>query len=359
MNDAGSKSDAVGSAPTMPWLQQVLLAGLILIALRLASHIPMPGINLALVRESMPGAIERLSIVALGSLPWLSAVSFAELFALVWPCSPISRFMKEGHINPFSRLVIAFALVLTIVQAFGIAEALTATQGLLADSDETLILVIASLTGGTALTIGLARLIAQLGITISFWILLACSTLVDMPRELLLNYEIISLTEMSLSQIGVKFLAPCVVVLLTIAALQSCKSKNVTNIGTTIWPILLGPLISSIIIALAILILLFFSQQESVEWINNINYFPVGFLLDALIGSLVAARYSSLNGRLDILPVILLLVISISLLNILAWSLSTQPILGGSQIVIVTAVSWWLTEHFKLRSRWAGLPVET
>ena len=122
-------------------LRFVLLA---IIVYRLGAHIPTPGIDsnqlnalfsqtqgtiLSLFNAFSGGALERMSIFALGILPYISASIIMQLLVAVFPY--LDQLRKEGEagrrqVNQYTRYL---TVVLASVQGFGIAVALSA-QGI-------------------------------------------------------------------------------------------------------------------------------------------------------------------------------------------------------------------------------------
>ncbi len=120
--------------------------GFVLIALiiyRLGAHIPLPGIDpvrleeiftlnqgtvLSLFNVFSGGALERMSIFALGIMPYISASIIIQLMSAVVPS--IEQLRKEGEsgrrkINQYTRYLTVF---ISTLQGFGIAAALASQQ---------------------------------------------------------------------------------------------------------------------------------------------------------------------------------------------------------------------------------------
>lgn len=144
------RRDATQNAGSMNELWRRL--GFVLIALfiyRLGAHIPLPGINpvrleeiftlnqgtiLSLFNVFSGGALERMSIFALGIMPYISASIIMQLMSAVVPS--IEQMRKEGEsgrkkINQYTRYLTVF---ISTLQGFGIAVAL-ANQGIAFNPD--------------------------------------------------------------------------------------------------------------------------------------------------------------------------------------------------------------------------------
>ena len=122
--------------------KRILFTGLMLIVYRLGCHIPTPGINgsalaeffsnqegglFGLVNMFSGGALSRMSVMALGIMPYISASIILQLLTVVMPY--FERLKKEGEqgrkkITQYTRYG---AVLLSIVQGYGIAYGLEKT----------------------------------------------------------------------------------------------------------------------------------------------------------------------------------------------------------------------------------------
>ena len=116
--------------------KRVLFTFLMLAIYRLGAHIPTPGIDPASMNEFFKatagslfgfldifsgGALRRLSVFALGIMPYISASIILQLLTVVWPY--LEKLSKEGEmgrrkINQYTRYG---TVVLSIVQSLGVA----------------------------------------------------------------------------------------------------------------------------------------------------------------------------------------------------------------------------------------------
>src|SRR5687767_11222851 len=103
---------------------------------RLGSHVPTPGINaralidffeqnrdnwFGLVDMFSGGNLSRVTIFALGIMPYISASIILQLLAVVWPY--LERLSKEGELGrrKITQYTRYGTIVLSVVQALGIA----------------------------------------------------------------------------------------------------------------------------------------------------------------------------------------------------------------------------------------------
>jgi len=129
--------EAVRNIFAIPDLRKRVLFTLALLAVyRLGSYVPTPGVDPIALQEFFTamsggvvgflnlfsgGALERLSIFALGIMPYISASIILQLLTVVWPY--LERLSKEGElgrrkINQYTRYG---TILLSIVQSMGVA----------------------------------------------------------------------------------------------------------------------------------------------------------------------------------------------------------------------------------------------
>src|ERR1700758_5568550 len=105
-----------------------------LLIFRLGSHIPVPGISVQSGVLSS-GAVNRVSIFALGLTPYLSAAIIIQLISVVW--GRLSSLERSGEAG--RRKIACYTLIATLLlatfQAYGIASALQNISGLVTDPD--------------------------------------------------------------------------------------------------------------------------------------------------------------------------------------------------------------------------------
>ena len=123
--------------------KRVLFTLFILAIYRLGSHIPTPGVNTKLLEQffseqrQFPGLIDmfsggnlrKLTVFALGIMPYITAAIIFELLTVVY--EPLARLQKEGDmgrkkITQWTRYMTVF---LAVVQSFAIALTLVHGSG--------------------------------------------------------------------------------------------------------------------------------------------------------------------------------------------------------------------------------------
>lgn len=157
--------------------------GLTLLALaiyRAGFWVPLPGIDanalaLQISGSDVGSALSRMSLMALGVMPLLSALVLAEAAMIAWPRLRAWGGTASG--GPRLRHgVVVVALLMAALQANGIAVALeTVAGGVPQPGPAFRIGVMVSLVGATAVVVWLASWITRAGIGHGFWVLLAAT----------------------------------------------------------------------------------------------------------------------------------------------------------------------------------------
>ncbi len=137
--------DGFQNIPRVPELRKrIFFTFLMLIVYRIGCHIPTPGINGAalsaffaqrqgtlfgMVDMFTGGALRRMSVMALGIMPYISAAIILELLAIVMP--QLGRLRKEGELGrrKFTEYTRYGTVILSFVQGFGIAIGLENMAG--------------------------------------------------------------------------------------------------------------------------------------------------------------------------------------------------------------------------------------
>jgi len=174
-----------------------------LVLFRLLSFVPMPGIDptamaslyatqtggiLDVFNTFSGGALERMSIVALGVMPYITASIVVQLAAALYPS--LKALKKEGEtgrkkLNQYTRYL---TVLLTSVQGYFIAvglESIAATQGIGAVVEPGMMFRIAatiSLVGGTLFLMWIGEQITSRGIGNGISLIIMAGIVAAMPR---------------------------------------------------------------------------------------------------------------------------------------------------------------------------------
>ena len=205
--------------------KRIIFTFLLLAVYRLGSHIPTPGVDPIALSEFFKamsggvfgfldlfsgGALRRLSVFALGIMPYISASIILQLLTVVWPY--LEKLSKEGEmgrrkINQYTRYG---TIVLSIVQSLGVAfwlKAQTAPGGapLVPPHIQDMlwglgfpVMTVLTLTTGTAFIMWLGEQISERGIGNGISLIIFAGIVVNLPQAIFTTVEDIRTGERSL-----------------------------------------------------------------------------------------------------------------------------------------------------------------
>ncbi|HPD44570.1 MAG TPA: preprotein translocase subunit SecY [Candidatus Woesebacteria bacterium] len=198
-------------AITIPVLRQKILFTLaMLVIFRLIAHIPVPGVNLALMQKFFNqnqilalvnmfsgGTLANFSIVALGLNPYINASVMMQLLALVIP--QLAELQKEGEygrarINQYIRVA---TIPIALIQSIGMYSLLRSQQIIISLSPLSLIALAISMVSGTMIMVFLGEMINLYGVGNGISMMIFGSIISHLPVSF---YQTFSLTDLSNSQ---------------------------------------------------------------------------------------------------------------------------------------------------------------
>jgi len=191
----------------------------LLIVYRIGVHVPVPGVDpvalasffakakgtiLGLFDMFSGGALERLSVFALGIMPYISSSIILQLLTVVIP--HLERLSKEGEqgrkkITQYTRYG---TVVLSIIQGFGISVGL---ESMMAPGGAPVVVVpgwgfrlltMITLTSGTAFIMWLGEQITERGIGNGISLIIFSGIIVRMPNAAANTFRLLSTGEISI-----------------------------------------------------------------------------------------------------------------------------------------------------------------
>jgi preprotein translocase subunit SecY len=195
----------------IPDLRNRVLFTLALLAVyRIGAHIPTPGINadvLASLFQQGQGSVlgifdlfsggnlRRLTIFALGIMPYITASIILQLMTVVFPY--LEKLQKEGELGrrKITQYTRYLTVVLSVIQSTTIATALQSTnisgRGLVYHPGPGFVLMtILTLTTGSAFIMWLGEQISERGIGNGMSLIIFVGIVVGLPRAILNLYEL-------------------------------------------------------------------------------------------------------------------------------------------------------------------------
>src|SRR3990167_7032557 len=177
---------------------------------RLAAHIPIPGVDTAVLRQFFAsnqvlgllnlfsgGGLENFSVVALGVGPYITASIIIQLLQMVVPS--LEEMSKEGEsgqrkLNQYMRIL---SVPLAALQGYGIITLLRQSSSLGAQIVEgftpaTWVLTLLSLTAGTVFLMWIGELISEKKVGNGISLLIFAGIIAGLPsaiKEALVNFN--------------------------------------------------------------------------------------------------------------------------------------------------------------------------
>ena len=203
--------------------RRILITLGLLVAYRIGAHVPTPGIDgpalaqffdqvqgtlLGMVDLFSGGNLRRLSVFALGIMPYISASIILQLLTVVIPA--LEKLAKEGEagrkkITQYTRYG---TIALSLVQSVGIAYGL---EGMSSPTGVAIVptpgwgfrlLVMITLTAGTALIMWLGEQISERGIGNGISLIIFAGIVVRLPSAVESSYTLITTGELKLFVFG-------------------------------------------------------------------------------------------------------------------------------------------------------------
>ena len=184
----------------IPDLRKRILFTLAMLAVyRLGGHIPTPGINadklsqffeqnrgsfLGFVDLFSGGQLRRLTIFALGIMPYITASIILQLLTVVY--EPLAKLQKEGELGrkKITQWTRYLTVILSALQSFGIAFSLTKGNQdfVLTPGIGFILMTMLTLTTGSAFIMWLGEQITERGVGNGMSLLIFAGIVVGLPR---------------------------------------------------------------------------------------------------------------------------------------------------------------------------------
>jgi preprotein translocase subunit SecY len=203
-----------GNIFKIPELKKRILYTLaLLIVYRIGVHVPVPGIDSEALAEIFKqisgtivgifnmfsgGALEGMSVFALGIMPYISASIILQLMTVVVP--HLERLSKEGEqgrkkITQYTRYG---TVVISIIQGFGISEALIRGGAVLHPGWGFRLMTVITLTAGTAFIMWLGEQITERGIGNGISLIIFAGIVARMPQAIARVFALLSSGEINI-----------------------------------------------------------------------------------------------------------------------------------------------------------------
>ena len=183
-----------------------------LVVYRIGTFIPVPGINpaavarffndqsntiLGVVNTFSGGALQRLSIFAMGVMPYISASIIIQMLSMVVPSLMEARKEGEAGRRRITQLTRYGTVALALFQSFGAAVALQNGGMTLTTGFQWLFIATVTMTTGTIFLMWLGEQITERGIGNGISMLILSGIVAQMPAAIGRTFEAVSSGEMN------------------------------------------------------------------------------------------------------------------------------------------------------------------
>ena len=207
-------SKGFGNIFKIPELKRRILYTLaLLVVYRIGVHVPVPGIDSVALAEIFDrargtilgifnmfsgGALERLSVFALGIMPYISASIILQLMTVVIP--HLEQLKKEGEqgrkkITQYTRYG---TVILSIIQGFGISVGLERMGAVVDPGWGFRLMSVLTLTAGTAFIMWLGEQITERGIGNGISLIIFAGIVARMPTAIGNTFRLVSTGAMNI-----------------------------------------------------------------------------------------------------------------------------------------------------------------
>jgi preprotein translocase subunit SecY len=165
-------------------LNKILITLGFILIYRILAYVPVPGVDLGVIKEFFDSnssnalgmanmfsgnAVERMSIISLGIMPYITAMIIMELLAATFPALGKMKKEKDGHAK-YMQIIRYATIVITAVQAVGVSMGLNSLTGksgqsaIMLDMDLFIAVATVSMVTGTVLLMWIGEQITAKGI---------------------------------------------------------------------------------------------------------------------------------------------------------------------------------------------------
>lgn len=165
-------------------VSKILITLGFLLLYRLLAYVPVPGVDIDIVKSFFDdnasnalglfnmfsgNAVERLSIISLGIMPYITASIIMELLSATFPSIGQMKKERDG-MTKYMQIIRYATVVITIIQAIGVSVGLQSLTGpggqsaIMIDMDTFILVSAASMLTGTMLLMWIGERITQRGI---------------------------------------------------------------------------------------------------------------------------------------------------------------------------------------------------
>ncbi|MBR2494007.1 preprotein translocase subunit SecY [Helicobacter sp.] len=221
-------------------VNKILITLAFLFAYRVLAYIPIPGVDAAVIKDFFRmsssnalglfnmfsgGAVERISIITLGIMPYITASIIMELLAATF--APLAKMKKERDgMQRYMQIIRYVTIFITIIQAISVSFGLRSIGGgpngaILVDMQEFLLISAFAMLAGTMLLVWIGEQITQRGVGNGISLIIFGGIVSGIPSAVGSTFKLVNTGEisiLSLVVIGVIIIATiCCIVYIELA----------------------------------------------------------------------------------------------------------------------------------------------
>ena len=219
--------------------ERILFTLMILLIYRFVSHVVLPGVDpnvlganeksglLGLLDMFAGGAFSKVSVIALGVMPYISASIVVQLLGIAVPS--FQKMQKEGESgrNKLTQITRYLTVIITIFQAIGYVKTQVPDNALLMDKTMFYILSTIILTSGTLFVMWLGEKITDKGIGNGVSLIIMVGIIARLPQSMSQEFSTRIAADGGLLLLFVEIIALFAVVMFTILIVQGVRKVPV------------------------------------------------------------------------------------------------------------------------------------
>lgn len=216
--------------------RRILFTVLMLAIFRVGASIPVPGIDITYVKQAVEnagilsfydmvsgGAFRNFTLFALGVSPYITASIIVQLLTIAIPSmEELSKSGEEGR-KKMTQYTRYGTIVLGLIQATGISVGLF-RSALIQTDVLSIVLVVLTLTAGTAFLMWLGEQITEKGIGNGISLIIFIGIISRLPGSILNTYRLFSEGQLNIIQI-LMFLAMAIAIIVSVIIVQQGVRK--------------------------------------------------------------------------------------------------------------------------------------
>ena len=207
-----------------PIAKKILITLGFLLIYRILAYVPVPGVNIDVLKDFFSGhqndalgllnmfsgnAVKRMSIIALGVMPYITASIIMELLAATFP--KLGEMKKDSQgFQKYMQIVKYSTVAISFIQAIGISIGLTSLTGrggesaVMIDTSTFVILTAFSMMGGTMLLVWIGEQITERGVGNGISLIIFAGIVSRIPSAIVGTLNLVDVGELTV--IGLIFI---------------------------------------------------------------------------------------------------------------------------------------------------------